>query len=68
MMIELADFINACTKNSKMKHCPCLRFTDPTCKINRPEKIARKIDLQLKFTSLNIPLLNNLQYQHCMYI
>ena len=26
MVIGLADFINANTINSEMKHCPCLRY------------------------------------------
>ena len=38
-----------------------VKFTDQ-------EKIAGKIDLKLKLISLNMPLLNNLQHEHCVYI
>ena len=43
-------------------------LTDLICKIYRPEKMTEKIDWKLKLTSPNMPLLNNLQYKHCIYI
>ena len=43
-------------------------FTDPTCKNYRPEKIAGKTDWKWKLTSLNMPLVNNLQLEHCIDI
>ena len=72
-MNRISDFINANTKTSQMKHWPfwdMLLFTDPFSKIYRPEKIAGKTDWTLKLTSLNMLLLNNLQYicNICIYI
>ena len=46
-MNGLADFTNANTKTLKLNIAhvyDMLWFTDPTCKIYRPEKMAGKID------------------------
>ena len=68
MVVRLALFMNANTKNSQMKHFPYPKY----CIIHRSDiynlqirKKHLKNEQELKFTFQNMLLLSNLQYQYC---
>ena len=62
--------MNGDARHSQMKHWPCLGDAIIfRCNFYRLQtKKHLKIDEKLKLTFANIPLLNNLQYEHCLYI
>ena len=70
-MVRLKILVSANTEklsDETFSMSKMLWYADPTYTIHRPEKNNYKSNLELKQTFLNIPLLNNLQYQYCPLI
>ena len=61
--------MNANTKKPQMKHFPCPKYImiyrTYMYNYSSIKKKHLKNGQKLKFTFQNMPLLNNLQYQHC---